>query len=1811
MPDNEEGGEADVLKQQQTTSYARLTKKRNRLLRLMTDQDESVSRELSEFENLMRASHDAHAAYYETLSDEADMDSESQKFEMRQKAAIRFQTYVRRWLDPSPPATPDYASPTVPPKKELTMETPDTQLKTTSGDPASDVETPIKPTNDPTSSPAPKPTSAPSEGDKLSALMAAISLPSPDIQPFTGDVMTYKSFISAFDVRITPRTQSAADRLHYLDQHLRGEPRERISCCFLLPADEGYVTARKILEDEYGDSYKISMAYLNDLNQCKPIRGEDCASLKQYSLLLTKCRYAMSNLSDLNVLNHPHTMQGIVAKLPSYLISRWCDHACNLRRTGKTPHFSDLVKFVCDAAKSASDPVYGRSAFRQRDVVGEGSAGFRASQRGASERPSHASTRQSSFAVGFGSNGNVCVLCDEEHDLEECNRFLGKSVEERRQVIRRFNLCYSCLYPGHRASGCLRKRRCQRCAKFHPTALHEEQFTPVRARGEAPPETAPIATINSNELSFSSQDGEVVLHSIIPVKVKSESSKGEVLTYAFLDNGSSACFMSNNLKEELQVDGKNTVLQLRTMHGTNTISTEAVTDLAVTSLDGSSSISIPRAFTKDSIPIGHSQIPCKEVIERVPHLRHISPLLPTYFSDVEIGLLIGSNCPKAMQPLRVIPTAGDGPFALETPLGWTVYGPLKVKRNESGCVSANLINLCEVESFKELMTPFSVMKIFERQFEEQENRIGEKGWSIEDRKFMGIAEKGCVFEDGHFTLPLPFRNEDLNLPSNRAVAEKRAQYQKAKMMKDERYKADYTEFVEEIIDKGYASKVSPIDLYTEPGKRWYLPHHEVYNVNKGKIRVVFDCSASFQGKSLNDELLQGPDLTNSLVGVLTRFREHPIAFMADIEKMFYQVRVREDQWRFLRFLWWPKGDLGGRLHEYQMNVHTFGAISSPSIANYALRAIARFDGCSTAVKETIHKNFYVDDCLKSVPTEKDALSLIFDLTDSCKAGGFRLTKYVCNSVNVMQHIPVEERSKEMRNLDLEDKLPVERALGVRWNVQDDAFEFSISMKDVEPTRRGILASISSVYDPLGFIAPVLLPAKAILQSLCKENGKDWDMAVPRNHLLKWEGWLQQIPLLTELKINRCFVPRSIDSFIVSKELHVFSDASASGYGAVVYCRTQNDRGEIAVSFVIGKSRLAPIKTTTIPRLELTAALTVVKLGQMAREELTENLPVHYYTDSTTTLHYISSDKQRWPVFVANRVSAIRSHSSPQQWHYVPSECNPADEASRGLTAKELLCNSRWLKGPEFLWTDSTQWPTNDMHINQVEMDANVMMAQAEQPDPVSLLMEYFSDWIKLRRSVAVFLKVKCILKVRVDQKKGMVPANVSFQKCLDVSDLEDAEVAIVKFVQSKSFPKEFISLSSEEEGKIPSSSHLRSLDPILEDGVLKVGGRIRRARISHSMKHPIIMPKRHHVTSLIIRHEHRLLGHAGRNHVLCSLRKKFWIIRGNSAVRQVISKCVTCRKLRGSTQDQKMADLPDCRLDDDQPPFYHTGLDFFGPFVVRERRSNVKRYGVVFTCMVTRAIHLELASSLDLDSCLHALRRFIARRGYVKHIYSDNGTNFVGAWHEIQRTRCMDIEWHFNPPSASHMGGTWERMIRSVRNVLAGLLEEHGTRLDVESLHTLMCEVEAILNSRPITTVSSDPQDPEALTPNHILTGKTQVILSNPGVFQREDIYLRRRWRRVQQMANIFWQRWRKEYLMGLQRRSKWSGPKDNLSEGDIVLIKDDTVQRSAWPMGRVVATEIGNDGLVRTVHLQTSSSNDVRRPVTKLVLLSKNENEK
>ena len=851
--------------------------------------------------------------------------------------------------------------------------------------------------------------------------------------------------------------------------------------------------------------------------------------------------------------------------------------------------------------------------------------------------------------------------------------------------------------------------------------------------------------------------------------------------------------------------------------------------------------------------------------------------------------------------------------------------------------------------------------------------------------------------------------------------------------------------------------------------------------------------------------------------------------------------------------------------------------------------------------------------LKSAPNECSALKLMKDVKELCISGGFNLTKLGSNSRYVIKHIPEESKMKGMKDIQISSStLPIERVLGVSWCIESDVFEFRLVLQDVPLTRRGILSSISSIYDPLGFIAPVVLPAKRLLQRLTIDK-KGWDEDVSIEERRQWEKWRSELSFLKNIRIEKSFYPRSFKGNIVNATLHHFSDASTIGYGQCSYLRLVNDKDEVNCTFLMGKSRVSPIKTTTISRLELTAATTSIKVSNLLKQELDIVLSQEYYwTDSQVVLGYIHNKTRQFHTFVANRIESIHNSSNVNQWHYVESEHNPADIASRGLYGSKFYNHNCWLQGPKFLWTKLEVSNSESYKVIQddpeVKQKKKVMLLVNPTDNFLDNLVSRTNNWLKLKRITAVILKWR-----HKDEQ-------------INVSEVERAGVRIIKLVQFQCFAETILSLKTQGRN-LKITNKLVKLHPFVdEEGIIRVGGRLQRSSLSFHSMHPIILPKNHPVSHMLITWYHQQTSHSGRGTTLNEIRSAgYWVISANSMTRSIISKCVRCRMLRGKLGQQRMADLPFDRVSP-APPFTYCGVDMFGPFSIKERRSVLKKYVGLFTCLASRAVHLESTGSMDSDSFILMLRRFIARRGPIRLMRSDNGTNFVGASNELQRgwkemhdekireflhKNGADFEWKRNPPHASHMGGAWERHIRSARSIFSSLLITHGHSLNDESFRTLLTEVEAIINSRPLTVDTlNDVNSPVPLTPNHLLTMKCKVLLPPPGVFQKDDLYCRRRWRRVQHICNEFWTRWHKEYLHNLQQRSKWQLHKRNFMVGDVVIIKDGGDVRNNWQMGRITQIHPSSDGDVRSCTIKTSCSQTLLRPISKIVLLVESSDE-
>jgi hypothetical protein len=753
-----------------------------------------------------------------------------------------------------------------------------------------------------------------------------------------------------------------------------------------------------------------------------------------------------------------------------------------------------------------------------------------------------------------------------------------------------------------------------------------------------------------------------------------------------------------------------------------------------------------------------------------------------------------------------------------------------------------------------------------------------------------------------------------------------------------------------------------------------------------------------------------------MVGVLMRFREEPIALSAYIEGMYSQVLVPEYDQTVLRFLW--RDDRTKRPDVYQYERHIFGATSSPTSAIYALHRAAtdgrhRFPEAAQVVLD----NFYMDDCLSSVNGIATAAQLQCDLVAVLAEGGFHLTKFSSNLKEVLSQIPKSELAPSLKVFEPNGTglCLVQRVLGVRWKTDDDVFVFDVGMKfgtEHIRTPRQILSIISSVFDPLGILAPVTLVSKLIMQNLWK-NKLGWDDEVPEEELDRLITWLQSLEILKDLTVPRFYRNPATTNW--STQLHMFVDSSEKAMSACGYFRFESDTGSVDCSFVIGKSRLAPIKPLTIPKLELQAAILGIRLSQsILKEHKYDVRAVHYWTDSTTVLHWIGNTSARHLTFIASKIAEIPDFSAPSQWHHVPGKLNVADDGSRGITVENLVGSSRWLNGPAFLLLSSDEWTEQPVIeksavcTDETEFDRPIegYTSLAHEGSSVQHTQQHarlidsgrFSSWNKLWRTTAYVMRFVSNCRLRHDRKHG----NLSVcEKCA-------AETLLLKLDQGRVQQGSLFVESGHK--SIAKHSSLAKLSPFLDsDGIIRSAGRIGKSDLEEAVKYPIILGCKSHITNLIIVDYHKRGHHEGINHLRNSLHQRFWIIKSRSTIRRVSRGCMLCRKRNAVPKPPMMGDLPDFRVKGHTPCFHATGIDYFGPIYVRRFRKTEKTYGCLFVCMATKAIHIEVAHSLDTSSFIQALRRFIGRRGNPKDIYSDNGTNFVGAERELRE--CLD---HWN-----------------------------------------------------------------------------------------------------------------------------------------------------------------------------------------------------
>lgn len=1401
-----------------------------------------------------------------------------------------------------------------------------------------------------------------------------------------------------------------------------------------------------------------------------------------------------------------------------------------------------------------------------------------------------------------------CNICNQAHLAYDCPKFLNLSVDQRIKLVTTKGLCEMCLGK-HTPEQCKTRRACEECDKKHHKLLHTTQALTTQLNNgdrsdssseeevdctpEAPKRISTCVSLNT---TFSSPIKALLPTAKIPILLNNK----RYLVRALLDQGSQADFMSDRLCSRLNLKTIPINTVIFGLNGTETEKSTKYTSITIGSL-------YSKRFALELTPfvigrITHIAPTHKGVKVNWPHLKGLNLADPDHDKEGEVDILLGAASFGTLLMTGVKKHGKHCPVAQETKLGWIISGTNRSPDNKILKAYCSFMNICSTGQVDQnQLLNDNVKKFWDLEQIQSEQKYTEE----EELANLHYIRNVSRTENGQFIVKLPFNSPltDVHIFGNSfQTAFVRFMQLEKKLLKNERLYVEYRRVMNEYIELKHM-RLATLEEREDP-LGYFVPHHAVVREDKTttKVRIVFDASAKARdGKSLNELMLVGPTIQPDLLSTFLSWRRFKFVISADIEKMYRMIRIDEKEARFQKILW--RGSLDEQIEQYCINTVMFGNAAAPYLAIRSLEQIAKeIETEDPKIAHTIRTQFYVDDFFGGAQIPAEAGEIAKKLTATLKKYGMNLTKWHSNSKEFFELTHQNETPTKIE-MKLEG---MQKALGISWSPSDDTFRFHTLLPPTPKrfTKRELCSDVMKIFDPLGWLAPFVIKAKIILQHVWLIPGLDWDDKLPECTIDSWNEYREQFPMCTQLSIPRWLHTEESN---LRTELHGFADASERAYAAVVYMRTISDENEIHVTLMAAKTRLAPLKIVSLPRLELCAA---VLLTQLMEKVITimklPEIVTHLWTDSEITLAWISSHSSRWKTFVANRVAEIHRASNPKDWKHVSSQLNPADCASRGLSMSELITHELWWTGPTFLYQEPSKWPVQKKFgpARLPEEKKSVAALQINALEPESDFLTHFSSLFGL------LLTTTIARKWRKKEKQTLGPTP---------EDIHSATIWWIQYVQKRSFSTEWAAI---KEGKsLLMRSKLIELTPIfcVDDEVLRVGGRLRRSMTSKNVRHPIILPNDSHLTALIIDDAHQRALHGGTQVTTRIIRTRYWIIQDLTVVKKRLRQCTICAKHQGKTAGQQMADLPAARVTM-QRPFTHTGVDYAGYFEVKlspiRTARTTKCYVALFICLTTKNIHIELVRDLSTQAFLEALRNFTARKGLPAHIYSDNGTNFVGAKNELPTIlrnsasrmaqdvamsllKC-NIQWHFNPARAPHFGGIWESNIKSMKAHLAKCIG--GKTLLYYEFNSILIQIEAALNSRPLHPLTNDPDTEEVITPSHLLVGYGINTLPEIDLTPQSYDHLRR-FEKMQHIYQVFWRQWSTEYLRQLQPRKKWARQKGNVKIGQIVIVKEDNIPPTKWLIARVINVHSGPDGLVRTAELRHGKSTFFR-PIHRLCIL-------
>ena len=1438
-------------------------------------------------------------------------------------------------------------------------------------------------------------------------------------------------------------------------------------------------------------------------------------------------------------------------------------------------------------------------------------------------------TTGSALLVKQDGGKRKCTFCHGDHGEASCNAV--EDPKERKKIVVKQGRCSICLSKGHRAFECRFKALCKFCkqAKHHVSLcsgsinVNSPAETPSLV-SNAPPANLANATSCVGSTGYG---GRGILQTAQAIATGVRNLKVRIL----FDTGSHKTFVTSRVVRELSIGPKRVdPLGIKTF-GSKMVDEKMreVVELELVSVNGKNRVKI-EAYVVDRISdVNNEHV---EVVKKdYPHLSSV------WFSDIctsqdvlEVDILVGIDYLWDIQEDELIRGEPGQPVAVKTKLGWVLSGPLRGK-NVQGLMRSNISLVIDSTALSK-----------KQKLEEDVHKL----WDLET---LGIKRGDEVYEDlldrvefsgERYSVSLPWKLGHKPLPSNYANSLCRLKSQIGKLKKNPAILEACNNIIKEQEEAGIIEKVNSLE---KADKIHYLPHQTVIRTEAEttKVRMVFDASSKDKqsGTSLNNCIHVGPPLNPLLFDIMIRFREHKVAIVGDIEKAFLNVEVNPKDRDCLRFLW--VSDLNTPeppIDVYRFNRVVFGVNCSPFLLNAVLRYhLSKYAEKDPDFATKMSKSFYVDDLVSGATDVESGIQLYEKARLRMKEGGFNLRKWRTNDLGLEAEIERREGQKTITSdsdLSANDETYAKetlgkednnkgktKVLGTAWDIGTDRFEFDLTRFGAEGendviTKRTILSMLAKLFDPLGLVSPIIVSAKVLFQELCTRK-LGWDEEIPLQQGERWKKLVSDLNSVGEITIPRCLYKGS-SSKVKHCSLHGFADASKTAYCATVYLVYETEEG-IFSSLVCAKTRVAPLKELTIPRLELMSARILASLMDTVYKALQPQVKIdscRYWLDSKTALYWINN-AGLWRQFVQHRVNEILGLSSKEDWGHCAGVCNPADLGSRGVSASTLKNSRLWWEGPFWLFLGREQWPDNSNELIEQSEEVgeemkNTTAVLAVVEDKRALGISKIFD-IKRFSSLNKLLRSTCWVLRFIDSLKSKGGPREHNDRHLRSEEIINAERLWIEEVQKEMRSEANYKQISQQFG-------------VYEDkNLLRCKGRIEYANIEYEAKYPILLPGEHYFTELIILNCHERVHHNGLAATLSELRSRFWVTKGRQRVKRVIRKCRNCIRVQGKAYSvPPVAALPEFRVES-VPPFTNVGIDFAGPLYLKTKDAKMEKcYIVLYSCCTTRALHLDLVEDLSGTTFIRSFRRFTARRGTPSVINTDNAKTFkytAGFLKKLQYDSLFTsllqekrVTWKFNLERSPWWGGYFERMVGCVKRCLRKVLGK--AKLALDEIRTLLIEIEGTLNNRPITYVYDDVHI-QPLTPSHLLHGRRLIHIGESLDFsdmdKEEGKYSKRFWYLMQKL-NHFISRWRKEYLLDLREHEKNKGNKEAaVKKGDIVLIYEDNVKRTEWKMGRVEELLPGKDGITRGVKVRTCGKGMyelLNRPLQKLYPLEVSSNE-